>query len=264
MEHPKGLTVPERPARFPTEAQSQDKTTHPEERLSAYIMISDCHFSPLFTSEGGMSPSAAALRAASAHNECQKHPSPNKKSIQYKSIQLCLERRNCKKLFWVLRRMQRFLVRRWTRTAWLYCPKANMSPSLIRASLYVRLKHPPHTHLCATKPLLRKPRNRLLEADRKKRARMERFCFPWLTRERNLCEENRRRPSRAVKPISINPTRTQTFLYNSGEEVDAGSAELALPPLPPPFNQGVLSETEIPVGKLLKLLFPLFVFFPPL
>lgn len=52
------------------------------------------------------------------------------------------------------------------------------------------------------------------------------------------------------------------MLYNSGEEVDAGSAELALPTLPPPFNQGVLSETEIPVGKLLKHLFSLCFFLP--
>lgn len=64
-----------------------------------------------------------------------------------------------------------------------------------------------------------------------------------------------------MKPISLNSTGTQTLLYNSEEEVDAGSAELALPTLPPAFNQGTLSETEIPVGKLLKHLFPLFVFF---
>lgn len=64
-----------------------------------------------------------------------------------------------------------------------------------------------------------------------------------------------------MKPISINSTGTQTLLYNSEEEVDAGSAELALPTLPTAFNQGTLSETEIPVGKLLKHLFSLFVFF---
>lgn len=53
------------------------------------------------------------------------------------------------------------------------------------------------------------------------------------------------------------------MFYNSGEEADAGSAQLALPTLPPPFNLAVLSETEIPVGRLLKHLFSLFVFFPP-
>lgn len=53
------------------------------------------------------------------------------------------------------------------------------------------------------------------------------------------------------------------MLYNSEEEVDAGSDELALPTLPPAFNQGALSETEIPVGKLLKHLFSLIVFISP-
>lgn len=158
---------------------------------------------------------------------------------------------------------------RWTRTAWhtawLYCPAQKQTRLYLRSEHhYVRLNHPPHTHLCATEQLNRKPRNRLLEADRKDTARMKRvFFFSWLTWERNKCAEKRRRPSRPAKPISITSTGTQTLLYNSGEEVDAGSAELALPTLPPPFNQGVLSETEIPVGKLLKHLFSLFVFFPP-
>lgn len=70
------------------------------------------------------------------------------------------------------------------------------------------------------------------------------------------------RPSRPEEPISINSTGTQTLFYNSGEEGDAGSAQLALPTLPPPFNLAVLSETEVPVGRLLKHLFSLFVFFP--
>lgn len=138
-------------------------------------------------------------------------------------------------------------------------PKPNMTLSQMRASLHK--PQPPSTHpLECPEQLIRKPRSKLLEAHWKHTGRMKRVFFSyWHDIEK--CGAKCRRPSRPVKPISINSTGTQTLLYNSEEEVDVGSAELALPTLPPAFNQGALSEPEIPVGKLLKHLFSVFVFF---
>lgn len=146
----------------------------------------------------------------------------------------------------VVQRMQRVLV--WAldkdslthSMTLLSSPKANTALSLIRASLR-KTQAPPHTPICVLPKGDKKTQKQIVRGRQGKSSENEEVFFFFLT---NKCAEKCRRPSRPVKPISINSTGTQTLLYNSGEEVDAGSAGLALPTLPPPFNRGVLSETD--------------------
>lgn len=176
MEHPKGLTVPKGKARLLTSAQTPDETSasrgacvrfHHRWLLSFCCSCLLCEALWHESSQGGMSPKAAAWRAERrcyfGSAERAAIPGPGAGQGQ-------------------LDTQRDFTVQPWS---------PNTSLSLIRARL--RQTQPPSTH---AQRLIRKARIRLLEAGRKKNtARMKTaFWFSWLTWERNKYAEKCRDP----------------------------------------------------------------------